>query len=246
MNIDCIERISCFDNADAAFSLRNGGESSGNYASLNLGDHVGDDPKIVEKNRLKFEQAFGHRCVFMHQLHGTKATLIRKIPDFSPECDAIVTDVKGLGLAVMTADCLPLLLQTGDGKVCAAVHCGWKGLARGIVRNTVSLIRKLSTSSLEAYTGPCIGPLSFEVGPEVRDEFVHAFGSDANSAFKTSRADRLLCSLPELTSLALMQSGVEIAKIVHSGCDTFKEKERFFSYRRHAVTGRMVTVISLR
>lgn len=246
MNIDCIERIPCFKNSDAAFSLRRGGESTGNYAYLNLGDHVGDDPLLVKKNRQMFEHAFGHRCVFMQQIHGTKAVLVRKVPKLIPECDAIVTDVKGLGLAVMTADCLPLLLQTTDGTVCAAVHCGWKGLAHGVVQNTVSLIRKLSPSPLEAYTGPCIGPLSFEVGPEVKEEFVRSLGADATVAFKSSRADRLLCSLPDLTAMALMQSGAEITKIVHSGCDTFRERERFFSYRRNAVTGRMATVIALR
>lgn len=241
---EVLRSVSCFTHARAAFSLRAGGVSLPPYDSLNLGDHVGDDPEAVGENRAIFAEAFGAAPVYMKQVHGTEVVVVNDIPAEIPVCDALVTAMPGLALSVMTADCLPLLLASSDGRACAAVHCGWKGLAGGIVGNTLKVMRRITSSQIEAFMGPCIGPASFEVGPEVRERFELLLGK-VDFAFAKGRGDRLWCALPALCAAALGKEGVDMSSVHQSFCDTFADPESFFSFRRSPTTGRMATVVML-
>ena len=168
-------------------------------------------------------------------LRGTEAVSL------GVEADGIVTNDRNVALAVLTADCLPLLMASEDKKVIAAVHCGWKGLKAGIVKNAVTLMRRCSLSNIHAFIGPCIGPKSFEVGQEVLEQFSENF-SHAKEAFVSKDNGKYLCSLPMLCSQALTECGVN--NIVYSGEDTYSD-EKYYSYRRANVTGRMASIISI-
>lgn len=241
---EVLRPVTCFAHAQAAYSLRTGGVSLPPYDCLNLGDHVGDDLKAVARNRAIFAKAFGADPVYMQQVHGTEVIVLDARPAAIPVCDALVTATPGLALAVMTADCLPLLLCSEDGRACAAVHCGWKGLAGGIVANTVKAMRKLTSAPIAAYMGPCIGPASFEVGPEVKERFATLLGN-VDYAFAQGRSDRLWCSLPSLCAAALKAEEIDMSCVHQAYCDTFADPAHFFSYRRNPVTGRMATVVML-
>ncbi len=237
------------------YTVRDGGVSSVPYDSFNLGLHVGDDEKCVLKNRQTLEKIIHKNIVWMNQTHSNKVALC----DFSNaqsaramqrgteavtlgiEADGIVTNDKNVALAVLTADCLPLLMATEDNRVISAVHCGWKGLKSGIVKNAVTLMRRCSLANIHAYIGPCIGPECFEVGSEVLDLFLENFPK-AEDAFKAKDNGKYLCSLPLLCTQALNQCG--ISQIIYSNEDTFSS-DKFFSYRRSNVTGRMASIICI-
>lgn len=244
MNSKIFYEVSCFTKAFAGFSVRTGGVSVAPYDSLNLGDHVGDDSKNVYINRSLLAKAVGKAPVYMQQIHSNEVREVNHVDDQGLQCDALITTKKNLPLAVMTADCLPLLLADEAGSVCAAVHCGWRPLAHGIVQKTVRLMREKSSAPLQAFIGPCIRLASFEVGPEVLDEFEATFGNVAE-AFTQGRGDRWQCSLSSLTKKALRMSDPNVSLIMDCNCDTFSDKEHFFSYRRDGVTGRMASVIKL-
>ncbi|MDY6322005.1 MAG: peptidoglycan editing factor PgeF [Succinivibrio sp.] len=240
---EILERTDFLKGAAAGFTTRRGGVSSGPYASLNLGFHTGDDPAKVRQNRAILAASLGAEPVYMRQIHSSRVIAVDAPLKEEPECDGLVTATPGLPLAVMTADCLPLLLCAEDGRACAAVHCGWRGAAGGIVKAAVEKMREITPAPLRAFMGPCIGPESFEVGPEVREAFSSLRGS--GEAFITARGDRLRCSLPKLAALALLRCGAAPDAVRWCGEDTYASPERFFSYRREHVTGRMVSVIAL-
>lgn len=240
----------------AAYTINEGGSSNGPYSSFNLGLHVGDDEHNVLKNRQVIEKALHKSIVWMNQTHSNKVILCdyknaqsakamlrgTEAVTLGVDADGIVTNDRNVALAVLTADCLPLLLASEDKSVIAAVHCGWKGLKAGIVKNAVTLMRRCSLSNIHAYIGPCIGPKSFEVGAEVLEQFSETF-TDAKAAFEPKVNGKFLCSLPLLCSQALIQCGVN--NIVFSDEDTYTS-DKFFSYRRTNVTGRMASIISLK
>lgn len=239
----------------AAYTIRDGGNSEGPYKGFNLGLHVGDDEHIVLKNRQILEKSVHKSIVWMNQTHSDKVVLCdyrnaqsaksmlrgTEAVSLGVEADGIVTNDRNVALAVLTADCLPLLMASEDKKVIAAVHCGWKGLKSGIVKNAVTLMRRCSLSNIHAYIGPCIGPKSFEVGQEVLDLFSENF-SHAKEAFVSKDNGKYLCSLPLLCSQALTECGVN--NIVFSDEDTYSD-EKYYSYRRANVTGRMASIISI-
>lgn len=243
MNSEILHRVTCFSNAFAAFSTRAGGVSTSPYSSLNLGDHVGDDMYSVEINRSIFAEALGTSPVYMQQIHSSIVREVNSVMDHF-QCDAMITVKKHLPLAVMTADCLPLLIADVRGSVCAAVHCGWRSLAGGIVGKTVELMQKESNSPFQAFIGPCIRQAAFEVGREVKEVFIKAFG-DVDHAFFEKNDTKLLCSLPALTKQALYATDAEISLVSDCNCDTYTDPSHFFSYRRDGITGRMVSVIGL-
>lgn len=238
----------------ALYTTRLNGKSEGDFSSFNLGLHVEDDPKTVLQNRFALEKHLSKKLVFMNQTHSDKVVLVDKndaceskkmlegtMPvSLGVEADGIVTCDKSIALAVLTADCLPLLMTTEDGAVVAAVHCGWKGVYSNIIKNAVSLIREHSQREIYAYLGPCIGPESFEVGGELLDKFKSVL-EKAELAFTKKDNGKYLCSLPLLTRMQLEKAGV--TKVVESCVDTYQNPNLLYSYRRAKRTGRMASVI---
>lgn len=221
----------------AVSTLRRGGTSVGPYSSLNLGGHVGDDPARVAANRLRVGEglALPGEPAWLHQVHG-----VRAVPAEAPgdgAADAAWTRESGVVCAVMTADCLPILLCSGDGAAVAAVHAGWRGLAGGVVEAAVAA---MGGGELLAWLGPAIGPDAFEVGGEVREAFLRN-GAEFGSGFRETGGGKWLADIYRLGRLTLERQG--IAAIYGGGCCTFGQAEDFFSYRRDGTTGRMASLI---
>ncbi|MCR5536386.1 MAG: peptidoglycan editing factor PgeF [Succinivibrio sp.] len=224
----------------AVFTTRSGGVSKAPYATLNLGLHVGDSAEDVTENRLRVAQTLGVSCVYMNQTHSSVVKLVEAADDKPVDADALVTTTSRLGLAVMTADCLPLLLSSKQGTVVAAVHCGWRGIYGDIIDHTVMKMRELTSEPLLAWIGPCIGPRSFEVGPEVYAYFVEKHAAAEQCFIRLPQA-KYLGSLPALVRLEL--GYLKVNQVSDVGRDTYQDTEHFFSYRRDRVTGRMAGII---
>lgn len=226
-------------NIRAFTTTRLGGVSRPPYHSLNLGDHVDDDPLAVAENRRRLieELSLPTEPQWLSQVHGTyTADAATAAPGC--EADASYTDQPGVVCAVLTADCLPLLLCDRTGQQVAAVHAGWRGLLNGVIESAVQSI--YGQSEVLAWLGPAIGPQAFEVGDEVRDAFL-AVEKAASAAFRSSPNGRWLADIYALARLRLASLGV---KAVYGGqhC-TYSEPERFYSYRRDGQTGRMASLI---
>jgi polyphenol oxidase len=249
-------------------TMRAGGVSSGKYASLNVGARVGDDIQNVLENRRRLLTllAGADRLCFVNQVHGDIAHLESRVastdrsisdeqhdharhflPEDLPEADALVTHVKGLALVIQTADCLPVYFASTDGALVGLAHAGWRGLASGVLENTVKLMRqqavKLGTSEkIIAAFGPAIGPQKFEVGAEVRAAFVAKKNDLAELFFKPgAQSGKYLANLYGLASLRLGAIGVDVTGQCRH-C-TVSEPEFFFSYRRDGQTGRQASAI---
>lgn len=226
----------------ALTTTRAGGASAGAYSSLNLGDHVGDDPQAVGRNRalLREQGALPAEPLWLKQVHGTNVVNALKVTA-GVEADGAYTDTAGVVLAVLTADCLPVLLCDRRGSAVAVLHAGWRGLAAGVIEQGVRALN-VPAGALLAWLGPAIGPDSYEVGEEVRSAFV---GSDpgAAGAFRESEAGRWHADLYELARRRLRALGVEA---IHGGGQcTLRDAERFYSFRRDGQTGRMASLIWL-
>jgi YfiH family protein len=225
----------------ALFTTRAGGVSQGPYASLNLGDHVGDAPARVAENRARLSAHLPAEPRWLEQVHGTVVTRVDQ-PGFEPTAaDAACARSPGVVCAVLVADCLPVLLCDAGATVVAAVHAGWRGLAAGVVEAAVAAM-ETEPARLLAWLGPAIGPDSFEVGDEVRAAFL---ARDARAAFAFAPRDngRWLANLYLLARQRLAACGVR-AVSGEPAC-TFSEPQRFFSYRRDRDTGRMAACIWL-
>ncbi len=224
----------------AVTTTRRGGASEGPYAAFNLAAHVGDDPARVAVNRaaLRARLALPAEPAWLAQVHGT--TVVDANPrDNPPEADASVADRPGVVCAVLTADCLPVLFCTRDGTLVAAAHAGWRGLAAGVLEATVRALGG-PPGELLAWLGPGIGPDAYEVGPEVREAFVCADPRAADAFAQGKRADRWLADMYALARLRLASAGV--TAVYGGGLCTYRDRERFFSYRRDGATGRMATL----
>jgi len=223
----------------AASTLRGRTGSQGPYQGLNLGAHVGDDPAQVRENREQLMRHLGlpRPPAWLDQVHGTAC--VKAHPDHLATADASFTDQTGVACVVMTADCLPVLFTTRDGQRLAAAHAGWKGLAGGVLEATLAT---LETLDVLVWLGPAIGPKAFEVGPEVRDAFLHRH-PDAGKAFSNPHKDRYHADLYGLARSLLTQAGVPAEAIYGGGRCTFLEADAFFSYRRDRTTGRMASLI---
>ena len=232
-------------NVVAFTTTRQGGVSAGPYASLNLAAHVGDDPAAVEENRRRLGEALElpSRPCWLEQVHGAGVLEAQGIPEGAPpraaRADASITRTPGVVCAVLTADCLPILLCDEAGTAVAAIHAGWRGLAAGVIEAAVSRLRSKATHWL-AWLGPAIGKDAYEVGDEVRDALVRQ-SEEAAGAFVRNRAGRWQADLRRLSRLRLEALGV---KNVHDcGLCTFSDPERLFSHRRDGTCGRVATVI---
>jgi polyphenol oxidase len=231
----------------ALFTLRHNGVSPAPYESFNLGTHVGDELDNVRQNRRQLCKAHGlpREPVWLEQLHGTRvvdadqALLMDAAPP-PPRGDAAISRQAGTVLAVLVADCLPVLFAACDGSAVAVAHAGWRGLAGGVLEATVAALA--GHGPLQAWLGPAISSLHFEVGPEVRECFT-AHDPGAAAAFSANSRGRWQCDLRALAQARLAASGV---RSVHgdTGC-TYAEPQRFYSYRRDGTTGRMAALIWL-
>lgn len=221
-------------------TTRRGGVSQGPFASLNLGDHVDDDPAAVAANRSLLAGRLPAVPCWLRQVHGT-AVVDAGQANAGAEADAALARQTGQVCVVMTADCLPILLCDRAGTVVAAAHAGWRGLCSGIVERTVEAMAVPGCEIL-AWLGPAIGPAAFEVGDEVRSAFV-AHDPAAAVAFVAHGEGKWLADIYGLTRQRLAALGV--AQVFGGGECTVTDCERWFSYRRDGTTGRMGTFIWL-
>lgn len=228
------------ENVRGLQTSRNGGSSATPYASFNLGSHVGDNPLAVSRNRMLLAPLLPSEPVWLNQVHGV-AVADAGHAGCLPEADASVTTHPGAVCVVMTADCLPILLCDESGSVVGAAHAGWRGLCDGVIESTVNAM-KVPAPTLMAWLGPAIGPEKFEVGDEVRTAFV-AKQPQASAAFAPGAHGKWLADLYLLARMRLHALGV--TRIYGGGLCTYSDPDRFYSYRRDGVTGRMGTFIWL-
>ncbi|MDP2368086.1 MAG: peptidoglycan editing factor PgeF [Rhodoferax sp.] len=258
-NIDCLRPGWPAPSAVRALcTTRRGGHSGPPYESLNLGDHVGDDPQAVAENRVTLRRAMPARPVFLSQVHG--ADVIR-LTDQTPDgerFDACFTTQTGVACTVMVADCLPVLMCNRQGSWVAAAHAGWRGLAgHGGAGVLEALLRRLlalagpqgmvsQTSDVLVWLGPCIGPSAFEVGSEVRAAFVAAL-PEAAECFVASGQGKWLADLAALARQRLVHLGLPQVDGNDSSAAwcTAGNPDKFFSHRRDRVSGRMAACIWL-
>jgi len=227
-------------NVRALSTTRNGGVGSAPYASFNLADHVGDDPLLVARNRSLLRARLPAEPLWLQQVHTSNVAEADRASGI-PEADASIARLPHTVCAVLTADCLPILLCDRHGTVVAAAHAGWRGLAGGVIEATIAAMAA-DPASLMAWLGPAIGPAAFEVGGEVRDAFL-ADDQNAAGAFAARGDDKWLADLYQLARLRLTQSGID--QISGGEYCTYRDNERFFSYRRERTTGRMASLIWL-
>lgn len=231
----------------ALSTTRRGGVSMAPYddgaggGGLNLGVHVGDDLQAVLANRALLRAHLPAEPAWLTQVHGV-AVLEAEAVEGAPEADASMAKRTGVVCAVQTADCLPVLFCDRAGATVAAAHAGWRGLAGGVLENTVQAMRAAGATDIMAWLGPAIGPDRFEVGQEVRDAFC---GRDpqAADAFRAvpGSPGKYLADIYRLARLALASAGVE--QVYGGGRCTVRERDDFYSYRRDRVTGRMASLI---
>jgi YfiH family protein len=226
-------------NVRALQTTRHGGISEAPYNTFNLGDHVGDTPLTVARNRQLLSALLPSEPVWLQQVHGT--TVINAAQaNCLPQGDASYTTHRDTVCVVMTADCLPVLLCDEHGSVVAAAHAGWRGLCDGVIEATVHAMN-VPPATLMAWLGPAIGPQAFEVGDEVRDAFL-AQQPQAQAAFVPGNAHgKWLADIYLLARQRLAALGIE--RVYGGGFCTHTDRERFFSYRRDGQTGRMATFI---
>ena len=235
---------------------RHGGFSQPPFDSLNFGLHVGDDPAMVQKNRDALKTVLPNEPIWLNQVHGTQVIDADSRNDWSnvPSADASVTSTPGQVLAIMTADCLPVLLASKDGKVVGAAHAGWRGLAADVIEQTVALMRTKQSNQTQthpetetqtqteilAYLGPAIGPHAFEVGSEVRDIFIAQNPASSACFEELQEKGKYLADIYALAALRLNALGIEQ---IEGGDECTLQNPDYFSYRRDQQTGRMGSFI---
>jgi polyphenol oxidase len=219
---------------------RSGGVSTGEFATLNLGDHVGDEPLAAAENRRRLCAALQLQTEpqWLDQVHGTQVAALPHASE-RPQADACWTTQAGVVCAVLTADCLPVLLCADDGSVVAAAHAGWRGLVAGVLEATLAAL-PLPPSRCLAWLGAAIGPAAFEVGPEVRAALIAADAGCAQ-AFAPGRGDRWQADLYRLARRRLLAAGV--AAVHGGGLCTASDAAAWFSHRRDGRSGRMASLI---
>lgn len=216
------------------------GISKAPYGYFNLGDHVGDDPAAVAENRRRLKVAAGlpSEPYWLSQVHGIRVANLDS-PAAPGDADAAIARASSKVCAILTADCLPVLLASGSGDTVAAAHAGWRGLAAGVIEATVRAMG-VPPSSLVAWLGPAIGPKHFEVGTEVRDAFI-VEDPQAGEAFEPNARGRFMADLRMLAHQRLQVLGV--SHIFGGRECTFTQADRYYSHRRDGITGRQATLI---
>ncbi len=236
----------------AVCTTRVGGVSNPPFDGFNLGEHVQDDAKAVAQNRALLQaQLGGARPVFLTQVHGVEVAQLSAVTPHGAKADACFTQEKQVACTIMVADCLPLLLTDDAGQVVAAAHAGWRGLAAGVIEQTVHAMRKkagVAPAQMRAWLGPCIGPDAFEVGDDVRLAFTaNKNAAEASPYFKRhhTHSDKWLADLAGLARWRLQALGIGAIAGNDSSADwcTVGQKSRLFSFRRDGVTGRFAVCI---
>jgi hypothetical protein len=239
----------------AVCTTRGGGVSAPPYDSLNLGNHVGDDPAAVARNRAVLREAIGTRPVFLQQVHGTAVAHLDEDLADGTQADACVATRAGVACTIMVADCLPVLFTDRQGRAVAAAHAGWRGLAGtegvGALETAVRALwnamgADANAGDTMAWLGPCIGPSAFEVGDEVRAAFVSQ-QAGAAAMFRPHTRGKWLADLQGLARMRLSALGITG---IHGNdgsaawC-TVSNPSRFFSHRRDRVSGRLAACVWL-
>lgn len=223
-------------------TTRQGGVSGAPFNNFNLGDHVGDDDNAVAQNRLLLRNTLQLLAEpkWLKQIHSTQVILAEQITA-DTQADAAYTRQAKVVCAILTADCLPMLICDRAGTIVAAVHAGWRGLASGIIEQTIQTLQT-PPADLLIWLGPAIGADVYEVGAEVRAQFITA-DPLAEQAFKANANQRWLANMYLLATLRLKHCGV--TAIYGGDYCTYSDPERFFSYRRDGQTGRIASLIWL-
>lgn len=204
----------------------------------NLADHVGDEESAVAARRAELRRNLPAEPMWLRQVHGVRCVRAEDVTT-GTEADAASARTAGAVCAVLTADCLPVLFCDDAGSVVAAAHAGWRGLATGVLEETVAAMA-MPGERLMAWLGPAIGPAAFEVGDEVRAVFV-SDDMGAAAAFAACGHGKWLCDLYALARRRLNALG--IARVSGGGLCTFSDAQRFYSYRRECTTGRMASLV---
>jgi YfiH family protein len=245
-------------NIGALATTRGGGVSVAPYddgqggGGLNLGLHCGDDSQAVQRNRARLQQALPGRPAWISQVHGIAVADAASVAPGQPVqvADASVTGWPGVVCAVMTADCLPVLLADRDGKVVGAAHAGWRGLAAGVLGETIKAMRAAGAGDITAWMGPAIGPAQFEVGADVLASFMAGARAGeverVRAAFQPypGRDGKYFADIFALGRLFLARDGV--TSVAGGTYCTATDATRFYSYRRDHVTGRQASLIWLK
>lgn len=226
----------------AVTTTRAGGVSTGQWARFNLATQVGDDEVAVTENRRRLRVVLGlpEEPKWLKQAHSTKVLAFPR-DSADQNADAAITDEPGVVCAVLTADCVPVLLCDDEGGEVAAVHAGWRGLASGVIEAAVAAF-SVAPGHLLAWMGPAIGPDAYEIGPEVREALLVGDPA-ASGAFQPALAGRWRANLYALVARRLMGAGV--TRVSGGKHCTHSDERRFFSHRRDGTTGRQATLIWL-
>jgi YfiH family protein len=236
----------------AVCTTRVGGMSKAPFDGFNLGDHVNDDAQAVAVNRALLQaQLGGVRPVFLNQVHGVDVVQLKDNTPDGVKADASITQSAQLACTIMVADCLPLLFTDDTGHVVAAAHAGWRGLAAGVIEQTVRALCEqagLTPAQVRVWLGPCIGPDSFEVGHDVRVAFNACKGTDETEGYfkpHPAHPGKWLADLAGLARMRLHALGVTSVAGNNSTSEwcTVLQNSRLFSYRRDGVTGRFAVCI---
>ncbi|CAH0534304.1 Polyphenol oxidase [Vibrio stylophorae] len=234
----------------ACTTTRIGGISEGVFAGFNVGDHVGDNPTHVAQNRAQLAQRFAGPIHWLTQTHSTRVVNLDLGPANQADADASFSSQINQICAVMTADCLPVLFCDRLGTQVAAAHAGWRGLCDGVLEQTLSHFSQ-PIADILVWLGPAIGPKAFEVGAEVREQFI-AQQAQAVSAFTAAQAinphadsHKYFADIYQLARLRLQALGIDAESIYGGDYCTYTDAARFFSYRREGQTGRMVSCITI-
>ncbi len=218
-------------------TTRLGGVSSAPWDSFNLGSNCGDQAQDVNANRAALRAVLPAAPIWLEQVHGSKVVCAEESP-IMPVADASWSDQAGRVCAVLTADCLPVLLCTSSGSHFAAIHCGWRSLAAGVLENTVAAMQ-IEPGDILTWFGPAISAANYEVGTEVYQAFVEKHSQNVQT-FTATRKGHWQADLIALASLSLSRLGVH--RFYGGEYCTYTDQQ-FYSYRRDGQTGRMVSLI---
>lgn len=229
-------------------TTRLGGVSQGPWASLNLGRHTGDDPDHVTENWRRLESVTGPMAE-VRQVHGTDVCDVDAIANGQTtahiHADALISARRGQILAITTADCLPVVIGSTDGLVVGVAHAGWRGLAAGVLENTLMALQKKypgpGMPAWRAWIGPGISRRHFEVGQDVHDAFSDIDRDEAVYFIPAGQDGKWWADLPAIARHRLEKKGV--SHIDDSNLCTCERTDLFYSYRRDGVTGRIVTFV---
>lgn len=224
------------------------------YSYFNLGLHVGDNAERVVSNRNELKLFINQQLLannncndvikiqWLEQVHGSAVATVSVVNEQAIIADASITRDKNVALAIMTADCLPILLSHKNGKEIAAIHGGWRPLAGNIIAKTIAKMHSKPVD-IVAWLGPCIGKSAFEVGSEVKQAFTQ-LDSTFNEAFLKQKNGKYLADLQLIARLQLMSVGVTVISTLVE-C-TYQQTDKYYSYRKEQITGRMASIICRR